>query len=129
MTQAATQSNTRRALFAGALALPAITAAIAEPPSADGELLSLEKRLRHLAQFEDAFDDWLSDGAAWHAEISGVCDRMLELRATTVEGLKAKAAVFAWATGRDYEQWVNNPDLCTNERAMFSVLKDLLQAA
>ena len=121
---------TRRAVVAGIPAIVASTSvsAIAGTDHADAELIRLGEELRMAHQRERALSDADTPEDVFDAALkvcSDLAEQIVAIRATTLDGIRAKARAVYWAAGLHGEV---DPAPCLGHRAADALLIDLLGA-
>jgi hypothetical protein len=129
--------GTASAVGAAAAAAPAIAEQLPVVRHRDRELLRLREELEQAWQAEEAtyarnarpeFVQWIEDeNQAAFEKVLAIAERMVDLPATTLEGLLAKATAIAWLRRDEplFER-VDHQDACLDTWGCCSLANDLL---
>lgn len=130
MTQANSNSITRRILLAGAAAAGIVPLAASTPLTADAGLIALGAQFERVWAIEKTFWEGKLSPATYslaedaHASTGDLAEQIVKLRATTMEGLRVKARVVAWCY--QGEPSVDLDARTTDIRIAESIVHDLL---
>lgn len=119
-------TSRRNFLVRAAVIAPTAALPVAAAPSADAELLHLHGELcaKWVAERAIPDDDHEAIDAA-AADCSATVAKIENLPATTMEGLKVKAAAFLWCRSGELD-FELSPHRTTDVRLAESILRDLI---